>query len=82
MTTNTNTNTDIAYFIAGSARIPGTNLDSNVTGSCSHRHRTAAAAQACIDATDRSIKRGHGQYAYCDRVVVAVGRDGSRTVLS
>lgn len=78
----THTNTDIAYFIAGALRIPGTNLDANVTGSCSHKHRTAEAAQACIDDHDRRIKRGHGRFAYSDRVVVAVGRDGSRTVLS
>lgn len=72
------------YFIAGSARmIPGTGLPANVTGDCPHRHRTPEAAQRCIDALDRSIKRGHGRNAYADRVVVAVGETAAdRTVVS
>ncbi len=63
----------MSYFIAG-ARLSG----DNVTGDCPHRHRTAEAAQACIDRTDRAIKRGHGRYAYCDRWVIEIDETGAR----
>lgn len=61
--------TIITYY-AGAAPLPGTSVTSNVTGNCGHRHRSAEAAEACIAATDRAIKRYYGQNSYCDRVVM------------
>ena len=66
------------YFYAGAPYHPGTNLPSNVTGECPHRHRTAAKAQDCIRKLDRSIKRGHGLNAYCDRIVMVHDSEGRR----
>lgn len=63
--------TEPLYFYAGAPLMPGTNLPSNVTGECGHKHRTPEAAERCITALDRAIKRGHGPNAYCDRVVMA-----------
>lgn len=57
-------------YYGGAPRHPGTPLPSNVTGECPHEHRTPEAAQRCIDDVDRSIKRGNGPGAYCDRVVM------------
>jgi hypothetical protein len=57
-------------YYAGAPCIPGTGLPRNVTGNCPHEHRTPEAAQRCIDALDRAIKRGHGPNAYCDRIVM------------
>lgn len=65
-----------SHYIAGAPFMPGTNLPSNVTGECPHRHRTPEAAQRCIDDMDRRIKRGHGRHAYCDRVVIEVSPNG------
>lgn len=64
------------HYYAGAPRRPGSNLPNNVTGECKHRHKTPEAAQRCIDALDRSIKRGHGEAAYCDRVVMVREADG------
>jgi hypothetical protein len=66
----------MAWYYAGAPRRPGTPIPMNVTGDCPHRHRSPEAAQRCIDDMDRSIKRGHGQNAYCDRVVMVVEVDG------
>lgn len=68
--------TEMTRYIAGGKRIPTTDLPGNVTGDCPHLHRTPQAAQACIEATDRAIKRGHGPNAYCDRIVLACDDDG------
>lgn len=65
------------HYIAGSLFVPGTRLTANVTGDCSHQHRTIEAARGCIADHDRRIKRGHGQHAYSDRRVIMV-RDGMR----
>ncbi len=67
-------------YIAGGKRHPGTNLPSNVTGDCAHLHRTPEAAQACIDDMDRSIKIGHGERAYCDRLVLVCDEHGNGAV--
>lgn len=79
---NPNRNSNVitnTYYVAGAMYAPGTTLPSNVTGECAHRHRTPEAAQRCIEDLDRSIKRGNGQHAYCDRVVIEVA-DGQRSV--
>ena len=68
--TSANIQTTTIRYFAGAPRLAGTTLPGNVTGDCSHTHRTPEAAQACIVAKDRSIKRGHGSNAYCDRVVM------------
>jgi hypothetical protein len=68
------------YYYAGAPHRPGSNLPSNMTGECEHQHRTPEAAQRCIDALDASIKRGHGQSAYCDRRVMVHEADGRRSV--
>jgi hypothetical protein len=41
----------------------------SVRGSCGHAHRTLTAAQACADADQRAVRRGHGASAYSDRTV-------------
>ncbi len=48
----------------------------SVMGSCGHRHRTPEAAQRCIEATARAIRRSPycGAGAYCDRKVQEVAR--------
>jgi len=66
------------YYLGGAPFLPGTNLPGNVTGECPHRHRTPAAARACIESVDRAIKRGHGENAYCDRVVMVTDGQGTR----
>lgn len=70
----------MVYYVAGSPWHAGTNLHRNVTGECPHHHRTPDAAQKCIDALDRAIKRGHGRNAYADRVVMEVHADGGRQI--
>jgi len=62
-------------WIAGGYNLPGTNVPANVTGDCPHLHLTSEAAQRCISATDKAIKRGHGRNAYCDRIVIEVEVD-------
>jgi len=66
--------TTIITYRAGAPWRAGTTMPTNVTGECPHQHKTAEAAQACIDRLDRSIKRGHGRSAYADRVVMAEER--------
>lgn len=66
------------HYVAGAIWHPGTTLPANVTGECGHRHRTPEAAEACIARHDAAIKRGHGQNAYSDRVVVKVTSTGRR----
>jgi hypothetical protein len=78
MDTNTNR---ISHYIAGALRHPGTTIPANVTGECSHKHRSADAAAKCIAAHDAAIKRGHGRNAYSDRKVIAVDVNGKRTVV-
>ena len=68
------------YYVAGALFVPGTNLTSNVTGDCAHKHRTATAARQCIARHDAAIKRGHGNNAYSDRKVIMVS--GDRSVVS
>lgn len=65
------------FYKAGSLFIPGTRMNSNVTGDCSHKHRTIEGARRCIAATDAAIKRGHGPNCYCDRIVVECEDTGS-----
>lgn len=62
----------MTYYLAGGSNHPGTTIPANVRGDCPHQHRTPAAAQACADADDRSVKLGHGPHAYSDRRVLAV----------
>lgn len=62
-------------YTAGAPWHAGTMLPTNVTGECPHEHRSPEAAQRCIDALDRSIKRGHGQHAHADRRVMVDHRD-------
>ena len=62
-------------FYAGAPFMPGTNLESNVTGECGHNHKTPEAAQKCIDDEDAAIKRGHGRNAYSDRIVMVAEHD-------
>ena len=46
----------------------------SVRGSCGHRHRTIAAAQACADRDQRGVRRCYPgtfpTFAYSDRYVV------------
>lgn len=44
----------------------------DVCGACEHRHRSAAAADACALRHHRAIRRGNVGSAYSDRRVVAV----------
>jgi len=60
------------YWIAGAHDDPGTGLPENRTGDCPHRHRSARTARQCIVATDRRMKKEHGESASCDRVVILV----------
>lgn len=69
------------YYYAGALRHPGTNLSTSITGDCSHRHRSQAAAARCIAQTDAAIRRGHGQYAHSGRQIVSVRADGSRSIV-
>lgn len=68
-TTRTATSPPTTYR-AGSPWLASTTMPANVTGECSHEHRTAEAAQRCIDAFDRAVKHGHGPDAYADRCVM------------
>lgn len=67
------------YYFGGTPYHAGTSIPRGVTGDCPHQHKTAAAAQACIDRHNRAIKRGHGQNAYSDRVIM-ISEDGRRRV--
>lgn len=67
-------------YYAGAPFHAGTALPANVTGECSHHHRTPEGAQRCIKRLDAAIKRGHGTNAYCDRIVMRCIVDGSRRV--
>jgi len=82
-TTNSTESTYRVRYFAGAPRHAGTTLPANVTGDCDHDHRTPEAAQACIEATDRAIKRGHGPNAYCDRIVMMqeIRREGGRRIV-
>ena len=55
----------------------------SVRGSCGHRHRTEAAAQACCERDQAGIRHAYPStfptQAYSDRVVIAVHEDGSET---
>lgn len=57
-------------YRAGAPWHPSTMLPSNVTGECSHQHRSVAAAERCIASHDSSIKNGHGRNASSDRSVM------------
>jgi hypothetical protein len=77
MNTTTTTTTRRVY-IAGALFHPGTNLASNVTGDCPHRHTTPEAAQQCIERRNRQLAKIG---AYCDRVVIECDTNGrSRTI--
>lgn len=72
----TMTTTKVRY-IAGAPWLPGTDVPRNVMGECAHSHRSAAAAQACIERTSSAIRRSPGNAtAYCDRVVMVQETDG------
>lgn len=62
------------YFYAGAPFRPGTSLPDNVSGNCEHRHRTAQAAQACIDRHQAEMARLGG---VSDRVLMMC-LDGDR----
>ncbi len=60
-----------SYYYAGGKRHLGTNLPANVMGDCPHKHRTPAAARACIERFTRQIQSQEwSRSGYCDRIVM------------
>ena len=56
-------------YFAGAPFIPGTGIPNNVTGECCHVHKSAQAAQKCIDKVNGKFKNQAGMaHCYVDRI--------------